>query len=29
MTVPSPALFILLPANIFPNKLAPNVPYSI
>ena len=25
---PSPALFIPLPANIFPNKLAPNVPIN-
>ena len=26
---PSPALFIPLPANIFPNKLAPNVPNNL
>ena len=29
LIIPSPDLFIPLPANIFPNKLAPNVPNNI
>ena len=29
LTVPSPALITSLPVNIFPNRLAPNVPNSI
>ena len=29
LAVPSPALITPLPANIFPNRLAPNVPHSI
>ena len=29
LVIPSPVLFIPLPANIFPNMLAPNVPNNI
>ena len=29
LAVPSPVLITLLPANVFPNRLAPNVPNNI